>query len=288
MPTLSSDQVTAFHETGCLVCPDALRPEQLAALRAALDGWIEESRAHPGPFGQTLDGRPRFDVQPGHAADRPALRRVQSPTELSDAYLDALTASPMIGMLTELIGPDLRLHHSKINCKLPGSGTVVDWHTDFAFDPHSNDDMVTCLVFLDDVTEDNGPLMTVPGSHRGPMHSHWRDGKFVGAVAPAVARDCEARAVPHTGPAGSVCFMHSRVLHGSTENRTDRSRNLFISQIAAADAVPLAPNHVPSVHQGLLLHGTEPRRIRCMAFEIEPPEIPETTFFDQQATEAAE
>jgi ectoine hydroxylase-related dioxygenase (phytanoyl-CoA dioxygenase family) len=282
---LTGEQVAEFRETGCLTVAGVVADAEIARLNEDLRGWIEESRRHDGPFGETLDGRPRFDVQPGHSAAAPALRRVQSPTEISDAYLALLTGSAMIEMLADLIGPDLRLHHSKVNCKLPDSGTEVGWHQDFAFDPHTNDDMVACLVFLDEVTAENGPLKTVPGSHRGPIHSLWQKGRFTGAVAPAIAAGAEAGAVSHRGPAGSVCFMHSRVLHGSAANRSGHSRNLFIAQIAAADAKPLVPNHLPSVHEGLLLRGAEPNRIRAVAFEIEVPEIPETTFFDQQAAE---
>ena len=280
---LAQDRIDTFHETGCLTVEDVVDAETIAALNADLAGWVEESRAHAGPYGETLDGRPRFDVQPGHSADTPALRRVQSPTEISETYWALLNGSAMIEMLADLIGPDLRLHHAKVNCKLPGSGTEVGWHQDFTFDPHTNDDMVACLIFLDEVTPENGPLLTVPGSHRGPIHSLWHNGRFTGAVAPAVARVAEPLAVEHTGPAGTVCFMHSRVLHASKANRSDGSRNLYIAQIAAADALALTPNHLPSIHEGALLRGEEPKRIRAVAFDIEVPEIPETTFFDQQA-----
>jgi ectoine hydroxylase-related dioxygenase (phytanoyl-CoA dioxygenase family) len=280
---LTDAQIAAFRARGCVTVPGAARPGQIAAINADLAAWIAESRAHPGPFGETIDGRARFDVQPGHSAETPALRRVQSPTEVSEACLDVLTGSPMIDMLADLIGPDLRFHHAKINCKLPGSDTVVDWHQDFLFDPHSNDDLVTCLMFLGDVTAENGPLLTVPGSHKGPLRSLWHDGVFTGAVDAETARACDRDAVAHVGPAGSVCFMHCRTLHASRANRSDRPRNLFIAAIAAADAVPLVPNHVPSRHAGMLLRGREPNRIRSTPFEMEPPVLPETTFFDQQA-----
>jgi len=282
---LSEEQVQAFWETGCLTVPDAVAAETVAAINGDLESWIEESRAHDKPYGKLLDGRARFDLQPGYSANRPALRRVQSPTELSPACLTALTAlteSPMIRMLAQLIGPDLRFHHSKMNCKLHGSTTQVDWHQDFMFDPHSNDDMVTCLIFLGAVGQDNGPLMTVPGSHRGPLHSHWQGGKFTGMVDKALEPDCEARAVTHTGPAGSVCFMHGRTLHASRANNSTSPRNLFIAEITAADAIPLSPNPVPSIHAGMILHGTEPGRIRSIPFDMDGPVIPETTFFDQQ------
>ncbi|WP_425403541.1 phytanoyl-CoA dioxygenase family protein [Hwanghaeella sp.] len=279
---LSDAQIEAFWETGCLTVADAVEAAVLAAINADLAGWIEESRGHDKPYGTLMDGRARFDLQPGHTADRPALRRVQSPTELSAACLTALTASPMIRMAAQLIGPDLRFHHSKVNCKLPGSATQVDWHQDFLFDPHSNDDVVTCLLFLGDVGLRDGPLMTVPGSHRGPLYSHWQNGKFTGRVAPDIVPECEARAVPQTGPAGSACFMHGRSLHASRANLGDRPRNLFIAEIAAADAVPLSPNPVPSVHAGMILYGQDTGRIRSTPFEMDGPIIPETTFFDQQ------
>lgn len=192
MPALSVEQVAAFKRTGCLVCPDAVTPGQLAAMRAVLDRWVEQSRAHPAAYGETLDGRPRFDLQPGHSADKPALRRVASPTELAPVFLEVLRDSPMMTMLAESNGPDLRLHHSKINSKLPGSGTVVDWHQDFTFDPHSNNDVVTCLVFLDAVTPDNGPLLTAPGSHRGPLHLLWHGGRFNGTMDTESSRMFEA------------------------------------------------------------------------------------------------
>lgn len=283
---LTDDQIAEFWEQGCVTVPDAVSAGQLRAINADLDRWIEESRAHDGPYGETIDGRPRFDVQPGHSARKPALRRVQSPTDLSPACLAAITESAMIEMLAQLMGPNLRFHHAKINCKLPGSGTIVDWHQDFLFDPHSNDDVVTCLVFLGEVTSDNGPLMTVPRSHRGPLHSLWHDGVFTGAVDDAVSQRCDRSAVEHTGPAGSVCLMHARVLHASRGNTSTRSRNLFISEIAAADAVPLAPNQVPSAHMGMIVHGQEPGSIRATPFEIEVPVVPDTTFFDQQAHKA--
>lgn len=109
------------------------------------------------------------------------------------------------------------------------------------------------------------------------------DGRFTGAVDDQVSEMSEQQAVENTGPAGKVCFMHSRVLHASGENNARRSRNLFISQIVAADAIPLASNHIPSVHEGMILRGVEPHRIRSIDFDFPLPEIPETTFFDQQA-----
>lgn len=284
MGILSAEQIAQFQEEGCLTLPDAVSPSQLAAMRRAFEGWVAESRAETEAYGETLDGRPRFDLEPGHSAESPALRRVASPTELDPVFLETLQTAPMIEAVADLFGPDLRFHHSKINSKLPGSATTVKWHQDFTFDPHSNDDVITCLIFLDEVTQENGPLRTLPGSHKGPLYSLWHDGRFTGTIAEEVAERFEQDAVLHTGPAGAACLMHGRVAHASTANLSASPRTLFIAVIAAADAVPLSPNPLPSRHAGLLLHGEEPGRIRSIAFEMETPEIPEgASFFVQQA-----
>ena len=284
MTGLDDAQKRQFWDTGCITLEAAVTADQLQDLKAVFSEWVEESRAHTAPFGRMRDGRPRFDLEPGHSAETPALRRVASPTELSSVYLDALRTSRMTDLVAALIGPDIRLHHSKINSKLPGAATAVKWHQDFTFDPHSNDDLITALLFLDDVTEANGPLLVAPGSHREPLYSLWHDGRFTGTVGAEVAARFQARAQRQTGPAGSVCLMHARLGHASEANRSSGPRTLFIAAMAAADAVPLAINAVPSVHAGLLLRGREPGRIRSISFEMEGPEVPAgASFFEQQA-----
>ena len=68
----------------------ALSAEDLKPLRQQHRQWIEESRQYTGPYGEMLDGRPRFDVEPGHSAETPALRRIASPEEISDDFLNLL------------------------------------------------------------------------------------------------------------------------------------------------------------------------------------------------------
>ena len=70
--------------------------------------------------------------------------------------------------LEDILGPNIKFENAKINSKLPGAATEVKFHQDFLFEAHTNDDMVTVLFFLDDVTQENGPLEVIPGTHRGP------------------------------------------------------------------------------------------------------------------------
>ena len=284
---LTAEQVEAFWRDGVLTIPDAVTPAQLSALRADFDGGGAESRTHEAPYGETVDGRARFDVQPGHSPEHPALRRVQAPTEVSAAYREVMADSAMVDMVADLIGPDVKLHHTKVNSKLPGAATEVRWHQDFPYTPHSNTDLVTALLMVDEVTELNGPLEVLPGSHLGPLHSLWHDGVFTGAVDDAVAADMRRDSIACFGPAGSVCLMHTKLAHGSAPNLSDRSRTLFICVYSAGDAAPSAPSPVPTVHQGLFVRGSDPFRIRSVPYEVETPEFPRgPSFFTQQEATA--
>ncbi len=281
---LSAHQIDQFKREGYLLLDDAITPTQVAQLNNDFSGWVEQSRKHKKAYGKTLDGRPRFDVETDHSAVHPSLRRVASPTEISSTCLDLVKHSAATQAVADLIGPNVRFHHSKFNSKLPHTSTVVKWHQDFSYEPHSNDDTITVLIFVDDVTLDNGPLLLAPESNHGPLHSLWHNGVFTGAVSDELAQQFETEAVPCTGKAGSACLMHGRVAHASRANNSNAARTLFIYCLTAADAVPLSPNPLPSKYAGLLVAGQEPQYVRGSQFEIELPEIPKgASFFEQQA-----
>jgi ectoine hydroxylase-related dioxygenase (phytanoyl-CoA dioxygenase family) len=283
MSALNDHQKEFFWQNGYLMVEQAVDDGLLQRLKADFDGWVEESRGHQSSYGEMTDGRPRFDLETGHSADQPALRRVNAPIEVSKAYHEATTDSRMTDCVADLIGPNVKLHHTKINSKLPGAATVVKWHQDFPFTPHSNDDLVTALLMVDEVTEENGPLEVAPGTHKGPIHGLWHDGRFTGAVGDAVATEAMAKAALCIGPAGSVCLMHTRLLHGSTANRSNRPRTLHISVYSAEDAIPLAPNPVPTRYEGNIVRGQQTGHVRSITFNLDLPQKPTTaSFFDQQ------
>ncbi len=281
---MSDDDFDQFWAEGFLTVADAIQPRLLAAVNADFEEWREQSRAHTEPHGETLDGRPRFDLEPDHSGEHPALRRVASPVEISDAYLEVMRTSIAVDAVARLIGPNVEFNNSKINSKQPGSSTQIQFHQDFLFQPHTNDDLITVLFLLDDVTPDNGPLQVVPGSHRGPLYEHWHDGVFTGAVSAEVVDDQCADTVSVLGPAGSACLMHNRLLHGSGPNHSSLPRTLFISEYRSEDSKPLQVNHIPSRFEGELVRGVATDRVRCSSFEMAFPEVPTgASFFGQQA-----
>jgi phytanoyl-CoA hydroxylase len=284
MTTLSVSQIESFSQQGFLFLANAIPPERLRKLQIQFEQWKEESRQHTEPYGTTFDGRPRFDLEPGHCADKPALRRIASPVEISDAYLALMRDNTALDALVDILGPDIKFENAKINSKQPGAATEVKFHQDFLFEAHTNDDMITVLFFIDDVTEQNGPLEVVPGTHKGPLYEHWHNGVFTGTVSDDIAAQMTPNAVPCFGPAGSACLMHTRLLHGSAPNLSNQPRTLFICEYTAEDCYPLHPNHIPSAYMYEIVKGRATGRVRCSEYEMAVPEMPASaSFFDQQA-----
>jgi ectoine hydroxylase-related dioxygenase (phytanoyl-CoA dioxygenase family) len=284
MAALSQEQQDFFWDNGYLVIPDAVSEAMLVELQRAFHGWVEQSRQHDINWGETIDGKSRFHLEAGHTRAFPRLLRVNAPVEISQTYFDAMADSQMTDYVASLIGPDVKLHHTKINSKQSGGETAVKWHQDFGFTPHSNDSVVTALLMIDEVTEQNGPLEVLPGSHKGPIHGLWHDGIFTGAINAEIAAGCASKAVTCTGPAGAVCLMHTRLLHGSAANQSDAPRTLFISVYSADDAVPLSPSPMPNRYEGMSVRGQPQGRVRSVDFSVDLPQLPETaSFFDQQA-----
>jgi len=286
---LTQAQKDAFWRDGYLVVPNAATPAQLAAMQAMMAAWTEESRAHSKPYGpETVDGRPRFDMGGEHSTERPALRRINNPSDLYPPFQEAMEHSPMTEMVTDLIGPDVKFHHCKINQKLPGAATEVHYHQDFLFTPHTNDDIVTALLMLDDVDEANGCLKVVPGSHKGPLHSLFEGETFVGRMSDETTASMRAKEAPVTGKAGDVCLMHTRLAHGSDASRSTRPRGLYICVYTAADAVPIAANPMPNLNEGRVIRGQKRRKARLTEALVELPEQPKSaSFFTVQGQASA-
>ena len=278
---LTHVQQDQFWSDGYLVVEGAVNNDTLARLRAQMDAWAEESRKHTEPYGEpTVDGRPRFDLEENHGAERPALRRINNPVEISDHFYKVMTDAPMVDMVATLIGPDVKYHHCKINSKLHGSQMVVHYHQDFPYTPHTNDDVITALLLLDDVDEGNGCLMVVPGTHKGAIDSLYESGEFTGKVNPVLEEEYLKRQVPIEGKAGSVCLMHTRLLHGSETNLSkDRRRAIYLCVYSAADAIPIARNPMPSKLEGTIVRGQASQTARMVPLEVELPQQPKSASF---------
>ena len=230
---ISETDVQTYDRDGVIVVPEVLDAATLGRARSVIGELVAGSA-------NTLEHTDVYDLESGHTAESPRVRRIKTPHKVH-AVFDEIVRSPVVlDILKKLLGPGLRLHGSKLNMKSAQYGSPVEWHQDWAFYPHTNDDVLAIGVLLDDCDLSNGPMLVTPGTHNREVWSHHgEDGCFAGLIDPDHIKNEIDRAVPCMGRAGSMSFHHVRALHGSAMNTSDRPRNLLLYEVAASDAWPL-------------------------------------------------
>lgn len=262
---LTDEQVQAYHRDSCLAVRDVIDPERIEALRAVTERFLERSR-------RVARSDDVFDLDSRHTAERPAVRRIKNPADHDPLYRWVALESPVPAIVAELIGPDVKFHHSKLNLKGSRIGAPVEWHQDAAFYPHSNDDVLAVGLLLDDATPENGCLAVLPGSHRGPVYEHYEGERFTGCLnRQDLARLDLSRARLLPLPAGSVHIHHYRAIHGSAENTSAAERRLLINSYSAADSIPLVADTSRSPLYGRIVRGAPARYARVTAAEWRMP-----------------
>ncbi len=227
---LSQADINAYHENGYLVVNNVLNDAEVQELRRVTDDFVDQSRA----FSDHTDV---FDLEPGHTTAEPRLRRLKSPVQQHAIYDQIMRHDGILDIVKDLLGPGVRTNGDKLNMKSPQFGSPIEWHQDWAFYPHTNDDLLAVGVCMDDCLVENGCMLVIPGSHKGPILDHNQDGHFCGAVTEEV-RDAD-KAVPMEVYAGGISLHHVRTLHASALNTSPYSRRLLLFQMCALDAWPL-------------------------------------------------
>ena len=240
---LTQQQIDFYHENGYIGVESVLSEQDIIDLRRVTDEFVEKSR-------EVTEHTDVFDLEPGHSAETPRVRRIKNPAAQHIVYDQVRTYASIIDIVEQLVGPGVRSMGSKLNMKYPDFGSPVEWHQDWAFYPHTNDDVLAVGVAIDDMSIENGALMVIPGSHKGPIYDHHQDGRFAGAVTdPNFTPD---GAVPIEVKAGGISIHHVRTLHGSTPNNSSTPRRLLLAAYTAVDAWPLGGGDWDALSAGVL------------------------------------
>ncbi len=229
---LSNAQRAAYDRDGVIVVADVFTPAEIDELRQVTEAFVERAA-------RVSANDEIYDLEDSHSAAEPRVRRLKSPHLHDPAYFRASRNETVVAILKDLWG-SVRFDTGKLNMKSAGYGAPVEWHQDWAFYPHTNDDLAAVGIMLDDCDGENGPMLVVPGSHKGQVWDHHGpDGRFCGAIDPGRCNLDLSRALPCLGKAGSVTVHHVRAVHGSATNFSGRERRFLLYQYRAADAWPL-------------------------------------------------
>jgi phytanoyl-CoA hydroxylase len=222
---LSESEIDHYWEHGYVLRKGLLQGGDLKLWRDRLDAIV--SGAVP-PAKRMLVMR---DVMVARGAvdpknEREAIAKIQDFE--GDPVLDSYNQHEhILDAVEQIIGPDIQSIHCMLINKPPNVDGRHPLHQDLVYFPfRPADAIVASWTALEPVTRENGCLVIVPGTHRGPLHDHenmdWEHvnsgywgAKGFGEDTERVHLECEP---------GDTVFFHPVVLHGSGRNKTQGFR----------------------------------------------------------------
>ncbi|MDQ6674492.1 MAG: phytanoyl-CoA dioxygenase family protein [Chloroflexota bacterium] len=263
---MTPDEQRAFYDDqGYLMFPSRLSADELGVLRSALAEVLREADG----LTETND---KFSVTRTDGGGF-SVRRIFEPIVRHPAFHDLVLNPKILDVVENLIGPDIQLHHTKLNLKPPSSREArFEWHQDYPFFPHTNFDLLAVMIYLDESTEENGCLTIIPGSHKwGPRnHLFAKDGAFASQLEDKSVLEDPSRWLKVPVPAGGMELHHCNMLHSSSANRGTQPRSAMVIQYRAADNVAVGGN-MTNAGFGLQVRGVNPYRVRMMGGTFKLP-----------------
>lgn len=221
---LTPEQVAAFHERGYVVVRGLVDAETMARLSSECEGLHEAMAQDPPPGvgvsweeALSADGQPRIRQLMHSEVVSPTLQAISC----SDALLD---------ILTQLMGDDVWLYHSKLMMKPARDGSFTPWHQDFQYWQYGSREprQVNCMLAIDPNIEANGALRFVVGSHKEGLKPHATFASKSFNIGFEGGLDAFPSTMVELQP-GDAVFFGALVIHGSAPNHSelDRRANTF-------------------------------------------------------------
>ena len=230
---LAKSDIQKFHRDGILFFPSLLSSTEIETVRDELPAVLAENR--PEILREKSSGN---------------VRCAFAPHSYNDAFQRLMRHPNIVEPVKQLLDGDVYLHQFSINPKAPFEGEAWGWHQDYATWLEENKmpspRVINVGVFLDEVTEFNGPLFFVLGSHtHGAMKTAIDDESTSYALRgmdnTTVSKLSEARELySPKGPAGSVWMFHGNIVHASNANISPTRRALCTICYNRTDNLPTA------------------------------------------------
>ena len=225
---LSDTQVSEFHEQGYVFLPGVFSADEVAVLSAELDGIFSQDR--PENI-REKNGR--------------AVRTTFAAHTFNQAFARLGRHPRLIEPVMQLLGGPVYMHQFKINAKAAFDGDVWQWHQDYG--TWARDDLMpepramNIALFLDEVSEFNGPLMFIPGSHKAGKLDAGHDMESTSYPLWTLDNETVARLVQEggmvapKGKGGSVLLFHCNLVHCSPANMSPWDRTIVYLSLCHVD-----------------------------------------------------
>ena len=232
---VSADDVTRFRSDGYLQKPALFDAEEVALMREALarDEAIRDRR----------------NTMATHDADGSVTTTVMWTDPGDDLFGAIARCERVVDGVERLLDGEAYHYHSKLTLKAPETGGAWNWHQDYGywyFNGNLFPDMISVFVAIDPATRENGCLQVARGSARMGRLDHKLVDNQLSADPERVAHALERlEVVSCEMAAGDALFLHCNTLHGSSKNRSKRSRNVLLCCYNAARNDPYKDHHMP-------------------------------------------
>ena len=233
---LTIEQRNRFNEDGYLFFPSLFSPEEIQNLLAVVPELYQRREEYNVREKGSEAVRTNFAA---HLYSTPFAKLARHPR--------------MIQPIEDLLQEKLYMHQFKINGKMAFEGDIWQWHQDYG--TWFNDDLMpsaramNVAIFLDEVTEFNGPLLFIPGSHKKGVikanHDLTTTSYPLWTIDNNLIKQLVDRAGGHDGgivspkgPAGSMIVFHSCLVHASSNNLSPFNRiSVYLSLCAVSNHI---------------------------------------------------
>ncbi|MBI4557228.1 MAG: phytanoyl-CoA dioxygenase family protein [Candidatus Hydrogenedentes bacterium] len=220
---LTPEQVEFYEENGYLHIPEVFTPEEMDEMEEQLDflmnNWAFTEKGWTGPW--------RLVYMDPDTEEKSKLTALHDLHFYSEAWMRAVTNPALSAAMSDLLGPNVEVHHMTLHAKPPQTGHPFPMHQDNAFYQHSDNRYVDVLVHVDDTRHENGEIRFLAGSHKMGALEHITQTPD-GPCTPHLPTDRykldDTVAVP--AKRGDVVCFNIFTIHGSYINRTRQVRRL--------------------------------------------------------------
>ena len=176
----------------------------------------------------------------------------------SAIWMQALMQDRFLDVAETILGADIVLHHTKLFCKPPLTGSPFPMHQDWQYFPTVKDSMIAAIIHVSEATDEMGCIRVYPRSHElGRKQRTKGQGKPSNLLR---NYPIEGATTVEAEP-GDVLFLHYFTLHGSLPNRSEKTRKTVLVQLHAGDDEVAGNNRHSNVRLVLRGHNQTATRV---------------------------
>ena len=234
----ASETKQFFDENGYHLARNVFSPSEVATLEEDFDRIVAQLQSSSEDVNARWEGAAMNRI----GAKNTVVVHTHNVQNYSARWLAAFQHPGFLDAASEILGPDIILHHSKLFQKPQGKGAPFPMHQDWEYFPTLKDTMIAGVVHVSAASDEMGCFRVYPGTHRL--------GRMTGMGGMGDQEHADLKNYPLENATileaqpGDVLFFHYCLLHGSNQNVSDKIRKTVLVQMHAGhDAVEESNKH---------------------------------------------